>query len=256
MKHKIIIMLLMACYLSGCSSLNEFMLANTNPQNGSPLRYYRGASYQNRAYLIGEGTTRQIKLNYRQNPYYSKNYPNSDFDITCTPTSNGAQIDLVWSSPTVMFPLGEYDLAAESTRLLNKREALQFTNLVGEAIADVTNRLEREGMRKYFIRATFSGQADGTPIRRPLYYRGEWGIVNMSRNETTLNGYPTEFKIRPGQTISNEELAALRSYGLMAYLKSAHESVRNIQKFFEVGVVQSRGVNYRIARVTITIHNQ
>jgi hypothetical protein len=271
MKRIFCVLVLVIFGSSGCSSsLNGVVSDRTNLRSGEPTEYYqnhhnttranvsstsndRSNRYSDPASLIAEGTVQDIELNYHQGGF-SRVYPDSNFDASFTPTSDGAQITMAWTSPVAMFPAGEYYLAAKSTQALNKREGLAFTHLVAQAISNMTIRMKNAGMdNKYHIVATYEGQADGTPIHRTLRYRNEYGTVIMTADKTTLNGVPHEFKILPGQAITNEELAALRTFSLMAFLQGKIENGSQVDDKFAVTTVNERGSRYRTAKVTITI---
>lgn len=268
-----VVLALVAIGSSACSStsLNGVASGRTDLRSGEPTQYYNHHKttiannepttyadsakwYKTPAELIAEGTVEEIELSYHQGGF-RRVYPDSSFDATYSPTSEGAQIEMAWTSPlALLFPAGEYHLAAVTTQALNKREALAFTHLVAEAISDMTNRLKQAGMQNtYKIVVTYEGQADGTPINRVLRYRNEYGTVVMPSEKTTLNGIPHEFEIIKGQAITNEELAALRTYSLMAFLQGKIENGSQVEDKFAVSTVNKRGSQYRTAKVTITI---
>jgi hypothetical protein len=115
-------------------------------------------------------------------------------------------------------------------------------------------RLSRAGLH-YQMEAILYGQADGTPIRSRLMYKGEYGVVYLPASITTLNGRPHDFFIQPGQRINNRELAALRAYSLGHHLVNCAPDVTADLRY-NVKVTPRRGQAYRTGKVIIRIQEK
>lgn len=255
------------CISSGCSSLNGVVREGIHPRTGEPL-YYSSQNgktsrsiitdkyetemigkYGSRAEMIAQATTQEINLVYLKDNFPTV-FPESSFNAEYYPTSDGARIDLNWTSQDCFFPLGIYDVNSVSTKNYNQREGVAFITLAQQTIESTISRLKENGMHSYRIQAKFSGKADGIPIRN-LYYRGEYGAIRLIDN-TTLNGISHEFHINPGQKLNNHELAALRAFSLAFYLHGKIAD-KNIEDHFDIQTINKADNKFRTASVSITI---
>ena len=254
-------------FTSACSSLNGVARENTNPINGEPISFteknwksssennpYRSSlvkKYGSDAEMVAKSTVQEINQAFFGGGYAST-YPQANFEASYEATSAGARIDMNWSSDTFTFPLGKYQLNSVATQSYNSREGLAFVDLASQGIAKTIENLRAAGIQNYEIEATMTGMADSTPIRSRLRYTGEYGTVRLSREQTTLNGSPHGFTIKPNQLITNEELASLRAVSLQRFL---HAAVRgeDITDKYNIKTSKMSGAKYRTASVSITI---
>ena len=265
MKKVISTMLICSALIaSGCSTLNGLITDGTNNFTGEPEVYYQTTYKQpnkdvslttsiqtkaSRAEQFLTENAERIRLVFNQE--YAPVYPNSELDIQIQKTSSGTSLDLNWKSPTAFFGLGQYDLA--TTKTYNGREGVAFIDFISDAISNIIAKLDDAGMTgKYRVVATLFGQADGTPIRGKLIYRGEYGEIHMPANQTLLNGKPHEFRIVRHQQISNSELAAIRAYGIASYIRGALYNVP-IEERYNIRVVRERGFKFRSASVKLEV---
>lgn len=236
----------------GCTSLNGVVHERTHPFNGEPLYYsLLSEHYGSPAEMIAQATVQEIKLIHRTDGYQDT-FPDTTFDASYVPTNAGAKIDLTWNSQDCLFPPGEYDINTVSTLSYNRREGLAFIDLARKAVNLTVNRLKDAGITRYRIEAAFTGKADGLPVNH-IFYRGEYGRVRL-QEKTTLNGMPHIFTIYPGQTISNEELAALRAVSF-ASLMHGWLGTTQIEDRFDIQTSSHVGLQYRSVSVSITIFN-
>lgn len=252
---------------TGCTSMNGLVTQNTDPWSGASSQYWSStpsnyhynqskSSHYNsdssinkktRGEIIADGIVEEIDFLFAD--VYKTHFADSDFDVSYTTTSNGMEIDMEWSSPTAFFPLGKYDLREIAYH--SRGEGLAFVDIVSQGMRKMSANLKQAGAR-YRIKCTFFGQADGVPITKRLVYQGEYGTVSMSRNITKLNGVSHNFYIRPGQSLSNTQLAALRAYSLSSYMHKLALDV-SFEDGYEISVVAHKGTRFRTAKVTIEI---
>ncbi|OGQ96060.1 MAG: hypothetical protein A2521_13195 [Deltaproteobacteria bacterium RIFOXYD12_FULL_57_12] len=258
MKRYLVVALLPLFVNSACTSSLNGVASGKKTLGGEPVGYYRTISEQGvapkrlRAEQIAKASVEEIIMEFHQDGYRST-YEGVDFDGVVQPTSDGAIIQLTWTSPRAMFPPGGYNLNTIQAIAHNQREGVAFVAQVANGISNVINRLEKEGLQnRYHIQANYSGSADGLPIRGRLAYRGEFGEVSMPADRTTLNGRPYGFIIKKNQPLDNEHLAALRAFGLKTYLYGKVAGTR-IEDYYTITTMNKIGGNHRSAQVTIKI---
>jgi len=110
--------------------------------------------------------------------------------------------------PDILFKSGRFTIASTDPQLYVISSWLDASFLL---IKDALESLPGE----YMVEVLFSGSTDGTPITKPLTYRGQLGsTVKIDKSITTLNGapIPRDIVIRNGDVITrNAFLAALRA---------------------------------------------
>jgi hypothetical protein len=260
MKNKLFgVLPLVAVLSSGCGSLNNLMTSNTDPYTGAPSHFAeakRGApvpgdssSNWSMAETIVKGTVKEVMARF--NYEYQNLLPDAGFDATYTPTENGMEVVFKWDSPKGFFPLGEYNVLHTGGH--NGRQAMVFAELVTAGLTEMRDSLDQVGM-EYEIHATYYGQADGTPIRQDsgLVYRGEYGMIDLPEDVTTLNGVPHHFLIQPSQRLTNEELAAVRAYSLSDLVRRGFGHVEPVDHY-SISVVPHRGRDHRYAKVFLEL---
>ena len=261
-KKKFTAMALALCLSTGgCTSLNGVVRTGIDPVNGEP-RYENSVvdeqarrmlteKYGSPAAMIAGTTAEEINLVYVDDGFAGV-YQDADFDASYTPTQNGARLDLNWKSRKYFFPPGVYQLRRAETYAYNNKEGIAFSELVRQALDSVMKKIRQAGITRFYVQATFSGSADGLPIRRPIYYQGEYGPVNLASN-TTLNGSPHSFFIQKGQAVNNGELAALRAVSMADFLHRYIDRDIPLEDRYEIRTSRNTGASYRTASVSITI---
>lgn len=259
--EKMVPMLLLAGFLlGGCTAMDCTSGSGACARQTSPGRTGSGVNmvnyqrlvkrYGSPARMIARATAEEINQVYMKGGFAATFTPDR-FNAGYTPTADGARIDLAWTSGTWFYPPGEYRLDSRRAAACNHREPAAFVELAKMAIDSAVAKIQQAGISRYRIEATFTGSADGLPVRR-LYYRGEYGRVRLT-SRTTLNNAPHRFDIEPGERLTNETLAALRAVSLAAYLHGRLGPRVPLYDRFEITVSPDRGARFRTARISITI---
>lgn len=159
-----------------------------------------------------------------------------------------------WQSSQVIFDTGQYSLDKSSLRV--KSEMDTFRSNVASSIDELHARLRGLGVN-FEITAQYKGCADSTPMRAGggVVYRGEWGTVDLSGVKTTANSVGTSIRIRPGDYVSNVQLAALRGHSIEQLIHGDMRlSVPTAGYDLQVG--QGYGAQYRCASVEFHIQGK
>ncbi|HHL34505.1 MAG TPA: hypothetical protein ENJ30_09110 [Desulfobulbaceae bacterium] len=254
-------LLVVGLLLGGCTAMNSMTRTGAYTRQSSPGQAGSGVNtvsyqrlvkrYGSPARMIARATAEEINLVYMTGGY-SDTFTPVRFNAGYTPTADGARIDLAWTSNSWFFPPGEYRMDSRRAVACNQREPAAFVELAKMAIDSALGKIQQAGIHTYRIEATFTGSADGLPVRRHLYYGGEYGRVRLT-SRTTLNNKPHRFDIHLGERLTNETLAALRAVSLAAYLHGRLGRRVPLQDRFKITVKQRRGARYRTARLSITI---
>lgn len=225
-------------FLSGCSVLHKENRYRSTNEKIKEIVYY---------------DCKELKENWIK--YINPLYVDSNLDLNVKQVSDETSIKVEWSSKKAFFDLGKYDL--QQLQIYNKQEPLSFIIYLSDFIKHIKKDLVAAGIETDItLSLVFYGQADGTPCGRHLKYNGVYGpSVTMNKKITNLGGTPHSFKIKKNQTISNEELAALRAYSFYYYLNSYLSQI-NFQKKYEISVVNKPGMQYRTASVKIKIREK
>lgn len=254
MKTKILFLAISMVMLPGCVSLNDLVSTGVDTHTGVPTSFSEaketgGEKAKTMAIVRDSINSIKAKFDYE----YLNVFQGTDVDISYKPTANGVDVAFKLSSPRGFFPLGEYDVLYTASH--DGRKSIAFTELVLSSITKMRGSLDEVGI-KYDLHATFYGNADGAPIKDSgLLYRGEYGEINLSRDEATLNGVPRAFDIRPSQRMTNDELAAVRAYSLKDFVSrgAGHISIIN---HYDINVSEERGLEYRFAKVTLELREK
>lgn len=264
MRYKSRVMTTMACiiFATGCArgphSISSSLRAGDDPRTGYPpsFQWPRAKEFREgqarKAKLIAEGSVDEMRQAFVYD--YQQHYPSASFDASVKEVSAGLEITFRWDSPQAIFPPGGYNYNILETPKHDGRQGVAFLDLVDSGLKEMAKSLDAAGIR-YQLHAIYEGKADGLPIRRgSLKYKGEYGHVSLSEAHTTLNGIAQRFDIRPGQSITNAELAALRAISMADFVNNRAGASKLIAvQRFKVVTTSDVGPTHRSAKFVLVL---
>lgn len=206
------------------------------------IAYNKSLKPQNR---VGDG----IKLEVQPNVVLQKAPDGSDelnLELEFSyETVSSEEVRFTVTKNTDDYPAGAY--------LPTQSKACKMT------LAFIKNKVDND-LAEFFARGTnvtitITGVTDGTPIRKVIPYKGEYGDVE--NRMIYLNDDIDEITVTKKEGITNNsQLAFLRTQGVQQYLETYVDNLHKTNNRYQIYAVehQEKGSQYRRIAVKFTIH--
>lgn len=239
--------------LAGCTSINREVARQDYlyPQSITTAEITDFQKMQQKkAEAIATQSVGEIKTIFYKE--YQQRFSGSEMNGNVRAVGNDKiEVDFKWESPRAFFPPGEYDI--KNIKAHDGRDGMAFLDLVASGVNDMTKKFRQQNINVE-VEAIFYGSADGLPIRSAgLRYRGEYGEVTLPSESTLVNNAPQTINIRPQQSLTNEELAALRAWSLREFAHNGFDRSIPMRDSFEISASPIVGAEQRSAKVRFVI---
>jgi hypothetical protein len=147
----------------------------------------------------------------------------------------------------VYFPQGQYDM----------RHAYDQAEFVTAVIGTLRGVYDRYSESEAPAEIIFTGSADGVGRggMTSIVYEGEFGPINLSAADTTINGTAQQVSIAKGRNVTNAELALLRALSVNAAFDNLYGNERAKIRFesrkFIARESEQTGKDHRFGQITI-----
>jgi len=141
---------------------------------------------------------------------------------------------------------------------INNKSSLAYAMFVSGIVDEVYKRYGSQ--YELLVLADFWGSTDSSPFYGYVPYKGEFGDIDISKEDLLINGFEpnSNFTLTQGDALNNERLAVLRSYSIAWSIKHwpnrNKEALAKIeQSRFIASTSDNYGSAFRFAKVVIKV---